>query len=82
MATLTIKNIPDELYERLKQSAKQNRRSINSEVITCMEKSFLSTKFEPEEFLARVRATREKLRARGVVLTEEDLHKAKHEGRL
>ena len=26
MATLTIKNIPDELYERLKQSAAQQRR--------------------------------------------------------
>jgi len=81
MATLTIKNIPDEVYERLKESAKQHRRSINSEVITCLEKSFFSSKFDPEEFLARVRATREKLRARGVVLTEEELYEAKNEGR-
>jgi plasmid stability protein len=33
MANLTIRNIPDELHERLKERAKQNRRSLNQEVI-------------------------------------------------
>ncbi|MDP6227489.1 MAG: Arc family DNA-binding protein, partial [Dehalococcoidia bacterium] len=37
MATLTIKNIPDGLCHRLRESAKQHRRSINSEVIVCLE---------------------------------------------
>ncbi len=37
MATITVKKFPDELYDRLKQSAGANRRSINSEVIVCIE---------------------------------------------
>lgn len=35
--TLTVKKIPDEVYERLKHSAKMNRRSMNSEAIVCLE---------------------------------------------
>jgi len=37
MATVTLKNIPDELYERLKATAQAHRRSINSELIHCLE---------------------------------------------
>ena len=39
MATITVKNIPDDLYERLKQAARAHRRSINSEVIVCIERA-------------------------------------------
>jgi plasmid stability protein len=39
MTTITIKGIPHELYERIKQSAAEHRRSINSEVIVCLERS-------------------------------------------
>ena len=37
MATLTIKNLPDEIYSALSKRAKQNRRSINSEAIIQLE---------------------------------------------
>jgi hypothetical protein len=37
MANLTIKNIPENLYQKLKKSAEVNRRSINAEVIFCLE---------------------------------------------
>ena len=33
MATLTIRNLPDELHLVLKERAKRNRRSLNQEVI-------------------------------------------------
>ncbi len=33
MPALTIKNIPDELYNELKLVAEQHQRNINSEVI-------------------------------------------------
>ncbi|MBU2621535.1 MAG: Arc family DNA-binding protein, partial [Proteobacteria bacterium] len=33
MATITLKNIPDPIYNTLKQLATDNRRSINSEII-------------------------------------------------
>ncbi len=58
MAALTIKNIPRDLHKRLKQSAAQHRRSVNSEAKACLEKALTSTCLDPEEFLARVRAER------------------------
>jgi plasmid stability protein len=37
MATLTVKNVPDALVRRLKQQAALHRRSLNLEVISCLE---------------------------------------------
>jgi len=56
--TLTLKNIPDEVYDRLKRSAKQHRRSMNSEAIVCLEAVLLPSKLTPAERLARVHALR------------------------
>jgi plasmid stability protein len=61
MATLTIKNIPDELYEQLKQSASRHRRSVNSEVIVCLEKVLGSSLVDPATFLASIGALRKKI---------------------
>ena len=33
MHNITIKNVPEELYEKIKITAKENRRSINNEII-------------------------------------------------
>ncbi|MEA3441264.1 MAG: Arc family DNA-binding protein, partial [Chloroflexota bacterium] len=38
MPTLTVKNIPDDLYAQLKRYAAMNRRSLNSEIIVCIER--------------------------------------------
>ena len=35
--TLTLKNIPDAVYTRLKDSADAHRRSLNGEAIFCLE---------------------------------------------
>ena len=43
MATVTFKNIPDDLYEQLKQAARAHHRSVNSELIHCLEKVFRPT---------------------------------------
>jgi plasmid stability protein len=69
--TLTLKNIPDEVYERLKLSAQTNRRSISSEAIVCLEAALLPNKLAPLERLARARALRaalpkEKFQARDI----------------
>jgi plasmid stability protein len=39
MPSLTIKGIPDRLVRRLKKRAIANRRSLNSEVIRCLEQA-------------------------------------------
>jgi plasmid stability protein len=79
MATLTIKNIPDALHRRLKERANQHRRSINSEVIVCLEQALGSAPLDPAAFLARVRARRQTMPQ--IYVTEEDLRAAKNEGR-
>jgi len=56
--TLTLKNIPDAVYERLKASAEVNRRSLNSEAIVCLESVLLQTRLAPSERLARARELR------------------------
>ena len=56
--TLTLKNIPDEVYDRLKLSAQAHRRSMNSEAIVCLEAALVPGKVSTEERLARARALR------------------------
>ena len=60
-ATLTLKNIPDAVYDRLKLSAEAHRRSMNSEAIVCLEAMLLPAKVAPNERLARARALRDAL---------------------
>jgi antitoxin FitA len=56
--TLTLKNIPDDVYDRLKQSAVTNRRSMNSEAIVCLEAALLPNRLTSAERLARARELR------------------------
>jgi plasmid stability protein len=79
MATLTIKNIPEKLRERLKESAALHRRSINGEAISCLEKALVGNRLDPEEFLAQVRSLRARMPR--VFVTERDLRAAKNQGR-
>jgi plasmid stability protein len=76
---MTLKNVPDRLYSRLKKSAAQHRRSINSEAIVCLERSLAGQPVDPDAFLADVRRLREALGP--VFLTDEDLRRARTEGR-
>jgi len=79
MTSLTIKGIPDDLLERLRESAAEHRRSLNSEVIHRLERSIGSTPVDPDAFLARVRRLQE--RTKLPPLTDEMLEEARREGR-
>lgn len=79
MASVTIKNIQDQLYEGLKEAAARNRRSLNAEVILRLERSLGSASVDPEAFLVRARSVRE--RGRIPYLTDEGLRAAREEGR-
>jgi len=59
--TLTLKNIPDAVYEQLKLSAETHRRSMNSEAIVCLESVLLPAKVSVAERLARARGLRSAL---------------------
>jgi plasmid stability protein len=80
MATVTVKNIPDELYERLKSVAETNRRSINSEIIMCIENVIISRRVDLDEVLDNARQLRQ-LTA-GHPISDEEFDQAKSEGRL
>lgn len=58
MPAITVKNIPPKLYEELKTAAQTHRRSLNSEIIACLEHAFLARRVAPEERLIRARALR------------------------
>lgn len=78
-ATLTLKNIPDTVYARLKLSAQTHRRSMNSEALVCLEAMLLPAKVAPAERLARARALRGALPQGKFRVRDIDLHK--REGR-
>ena len=59
--TLTLKNIPDEIYGRLKLAAQTHRRSMNSEAIVCLESVLLPIKITPSERLTRAQELRNAL---------------------
>jgi antitoxin FitA len=79
MNNLTIKNIPVEIYERLKVQAKNNHRSINKEIISILEHTLSIPPLDVAATLERARKIRE-LTAH-YVITDEELTKWKNEGR-
>ena len=79
MPTLTIKGLPDPLYRRLKQQAEAHRRSLNSEIIVCLERALGAARPDPRTWLAQARALRERLRGRP--LSDRQLRAARKTGR-
>jgi len=63
MPALTIKNMPDELYQKLKDAAHAHRRSINSELIYCLETVLNPRMVTPAERLQRARSLRQQVPA-------------------
>jgi plasmid stability protein len=79
MATLTLKNIPDNLYIRLKEAAQAHHRSMNSEILYCVERTLGVKKVDVSEQLKMARTLREK--TMNHPLDEDELNAAKHAGR-
>ena len=64
MPSLTIKNIPEEIYRRLKIAAEKNHRSLNGEVIACLDDALTPHGVPVHEQLAHIRKLRESLRTK------------------
>ena len=78
MATLTLKNLPEDLHRRLKARAARNQRSLNREVIECLRNATSATPVDPDALLARARELRRKTSGR---LTDRELRRLKAMGR-
>jgi plasmid stability protein len=61
MPTLTIKGMPPELYRRLKRQAEAHRRSLNGEIIVCLERAVGAGPVDPEAWLREADALRARL---------------------
>jgi len=80
MPTITVKNIPAEIYEKLKKSAETSHRSINSEIIACIERAVRSQQIDPDLLLANARKLRSKTTPHPI--TDSEFDQAKTMGRL
>jgi len=81
MATLTIKNMPDALYQDLKQQAMLNHRSLNSEAIVSLTLIVNRSSASAQNILLKARALRVKENT-VIDLTDEVINHAKQQGRL
>jgi hypothetical protein len=61
MLTLTLKHIPADLHARLKASAAKNRRSLNSEILTRLERDVAAPRVDRGKLAAQLRAFTEAL---------------------
>jgi len=78
MATITLKNIPEQLHKKIKQRAMQHHRSLNSEIIFCLERVLGSSPVDTEALITRARDLRSKLSVR---LNNRDITLLKNQGR-
>lgn len=79
MPALTIKNIPDPLYEQLKEAARLHRRSLNSEILYCMERAIGAHKTDISEIIEIARKLRTKTAL--YLLTDDEIRDTKNAGR-
>lgn len=78
MANITVKNIPQELYERLKESARVSHRSLNGEIISRLERSVGSERVTVDELLVRIDRVQGSMSR---TLSTGDIRRARDEGR-
>ncbi len=83
MATLTIRNVPEDLHARLKEQARRNRRSLNQEVIAELDAiqqvSGERKSTRAEEMIAKANELRRGIKR---FMTAEEIDAAKVEGRM
>lgn len=77
-ATLTLENIPDDIYERLRATAAMHRRSPGSEAIASLETLPAPTRMDSGERLVRARQLRAGLSAK---FRARDIDVLKKQGR-
>jgi hypothetical protein len=78
MPTITLKSIPPFLHIELKKRAVINKRSLNNEILICLE-SFLGFRiFEKNQYLDEIREFRKTIKSR---ISQKMINDLKNEGR-
>lgn len=81
MATLTLKNVPEELYAELKRRAVANRRSLNQETIVSLEQATAPEVMSEAELMAEIDAFQDSMAARGRSVDPAEVERSIKEGR-
>ena len=79
MPTLTLKNIPDDLYAQLKETAQVHHRSLNSEILYCIERTICPFKENVAEHLEMAKKLRDKTAK--YPISDEEIKDCINEGR-
>jgi plasmid stability protein len=58
MPILHVRNVPDDLYERIRRRATQQNRSISAEVINLLDEALAQSDLSQAEVLANIRRRR------------------------
>lgn len=66
---ITIRDIPDDVYDKLKKQAELHHRSINSEVIVYLKKIVQSSRRDPDQVISRAKKLKQK--AKGSISLKE-----------
>lgn len=82
MPSLTVKNVPPELLDRLRASARRNRRSMTSELIVQLERALGDQAVDStQDVFALLETSDRVLRDAGVYLTDDKLEGMITDGR-
>ncbi|MCC5935477.1 MAG: hypothetical protein JJU35_14615 [Balneolales bacterium] len=76
---ITLREVPDDMYEKLLKQAAINQRSLENEVITCLKQSLEADRKTPDQVIARAKQIR--LQAKGS-LSLQEICEAITQGRL
>ncbi len=80
MATITLHNLPSRLLDRLTRQAELSHRSLDNEIIACIERAINPKSKDRETVLKQIRELR--TRTGTFNLTDEELEQAIHAGRI
>ena len=80
MPAITLKNIPEDLYAKIKKSAEMNFRSINSEILFRLQSSISQQKPEVNNLLSQIHAINRRIKI--PILDDALIDLAKNEGRM
>jgi antitoxin FitA len=78
MASITIRNVPEDLHGRLKRSAERNRRSLNNEILALLEDAIRKPAPDAAALHERIRLARAKSPA--LTLSPEELKASMRKG--
>ena len=73
MPALTVRDISPELYERLKQRAEDNRRSMSAEILVILEESLMARRLDAEALRREALAMQEFLGRSFPEISKEDM---------